>query len=186
MSFQAKILQPLELPSWPKGMAFLWLPSSWTLWAQLKGSKVAAILFFLKSSLGSWAGAAVSLMFRPLSSPSPHPYLLGLQSLTLDTALEICALTTRFIWRHSLLPFCLVSTQDWTLSSGLGSLCLSHGGCCWARSSVQEERPWIEGHGAFPPDSSIFPAFRSNYKQIGPWAQAREQFGLLSSLTDSF
>lgn len=46
--------------------------------------------------------------------------------------------------------------------------------------------PEKRGHGAFPPDSSIFPAYQSNYKQIGPWAQAREQFGFLSSLADSF
>lgn len=85
-------------------------------------------------------------MLKASLLPSPHPScLLGPQSLTLDTALAICALTSGFIWRHSLLPFCLASTQDCPLSSGLEvSLPFPHGVWCWARSHIKE-RPLNRG-----------------------------------------
>lgn len=152
MSSQAKIFQPLKLQL-ALGWHFydcLTVGPSGLNWG---GNRSGSNFIFLKSSLGSWSGAAVSLMLEASLLPSPHPScLLGPQSLTLDTALTICALTSGFIWRHSLLPFGLVSTQDWPLSSGLEvSLPFPHGGWCWARSSIRRNVPWIEGSWSISP-----------------------------------
>lgn len=166
--------------------------------------QVVATSFYLgkkkKVFLRFLARAAVSLWLEPSLGLSPPPLVsskLPPWPTVPDFGHRPCNVCSTF-WVYfgegsSFLPWgslLSVGVHNRPFSSVVRiSLPLPHWGLApdWGAASGEISPPkgrrWC---GAFPPDSSIFATYQSNYKQIGPGVQAWERFGRLSSLTDSF
>lgn len=149
----------------------------WPLWVQQRGNRSGSNFICLQRSFGSW----LVFCWSAFSSPS----------LTQAFSLACSPWLWTQTWLLGLLGHSLLSSVLWVHRVGpslcSGSLCLSPWGLVLGQEAASGgTSPKERGHGALPPDSSIFTAFQSNYIQTGPRAQARERFGLLTSFADSF